>query len=108
MCEEIKYLVHVTSDDWTDDKDFYRQRCEIDSQANMLIRTFSMCSDSVKCPLFGTYITPLHAAQLWSNYKKESMQRIKVAYNDAMRLKLRVPRWHSASQLSVSTRVANL
>ena len=60
-----------------------------------------MCSDSVKCPLFGTYITPLHAAQLWSNYKKESMQRIKVAYNDAMRLKLRVPRWHSASQLIV-------
>ena len=74
-------------------------------KANMLIRKFSMCSDSVKCSLFRTYITPLYTAQLWSNYKKKSMQRLKVAYNDAMRLLLHVPRWHSASQLFVSTRV---
>ena len=51
VCEEIKYLGHVISDDWTDDKDLYRQRCKIYSQANMLIRKFSMCSDSVKCCL---------------------------------------------------------
>ena len=105
MCEEIKYLDHVIFDDWMDDKDIYRQRCKMYSQANMLIRKFSVCSDSVKCSLFRTYITPLYTAQLWSNYKYMSMQRLKVAYNDAMRLLLRVPRWHSASQLFVSTRV---
>lgn len=105
VCEEIKYLGHAISDDWTDDTDLYRQHCKIYAQANMLIRKFSMCSDSVKCSLFRTYITPLYTAQSWCNYKKKSLQRLKVAYNDAMRLLLHVPRWHSASELFVSTRV---
>lgn len=105
VCEEIKYLGHVISDNWTDDKDIYRQRCKMYAQANMLLRKFSMCSDSVKCSLFTTYITPLYTAQLWSCFKQTSMHRLKVAYNDAMRLLLRVPRWHSASQLFVSNRV---
>ena len=91
VCEEIKYLGHVISDDWMDDKDIHRQRCKIYAQANMLLRKFSMCSDSVKCSLFRSYVTPLYTAQLWSNYKKMSMQRLKVAYNDARRLLLRVP-----------------
>ena len=34
------------------------------------------------------------------------MQRLKVANNDAMRLLLGVPRWHSGSQLCVSTGVS--
>ena len=105
VCEETKYLGHVISNDWSDDKDLYRQRCKIYAQANMLSRKFSMCSDSVKCSLFRTYITPLYTSQLWSNYKQKSMQRLKVAYNDAMRLLLCVPRWHSASHLFVSNRV---
>ena len=33
------------------------------------------------------------------------MQRLKVAYNDAFRLLLQVPRWNSASQLFVSKHV---
>ena len=40
LCEEIQYLGHVISDDWTDDKDIYRQRCKIYVQANMLLRKF--------------------------------------------------------------------
>ena len=52
VLEEIKYLGHVISDDWTDDKDLYRQRCKMYAQANMLIRKFSMYSDSVKFSLF--------------------------------------------------------
>lgn len=105
VCEEIKYLGHVISDDWTDDNDIYRQRCKIYSQANMLLRKFSMCSDSVKSSLFRTYITLLYAGQLWSKYKKRSIQRLKISYNDAFRLLLHVPRWHSASQLFVSKHV---
>ena len=72
----------------------------------MLLRKFSMCSGPVKCSLFRTYITPLYTSQLWSNFKKRSMQRLKVAYNDAMRLLLGVPRWHSASPLYVFTGVS--
>ncbi len=46
VCEEIKNLGRVISDDWMDDKDIYRQLCKIHSQTNTLIRKFSMCSDS--------------------------------------------------------------
>ena len=51
----------------------------------MLLRKFSMCSGPVKCFLFRTYITPLYTSQLWSNVKKRSILRLKVASNDAMR-----------------------
>ena len=89
VSKDIKYLVHVISDDWTDYKDLYRPCSKNYAPANMLRRKFSMCSDSVKCSLLRTYITPLYTAQLWSNYQKKSMHRLKVAYNDAMRLLLR-------------------
>ena len=70
-----------------------------------LIRKFSVCSVDVKCALYRAYVTPLYTAHLWSSYRVKSMQRLKVAYNDAMRLLLRVPRWHSASQLFVSSNI---
>ena len=102
ICKETKYLGHVLSEDWTDDRDVYRQCCKIYAQANMLLRKFSMCSDDVKCSLFRAYVTPLYTAHLWHSYKVKSIQKLKVAYNDALRLLLRRPRWHSASQLFVS------
>ena len=82
--------------------DVYRQCRKIYAQANMLLRKFSMCSDDVKCSLFRAYVTPLYTAHLWYSYRVRSMQKLKVAYNDAMRLLLHIPRWHSASQLFVS------
>ena len=88
-----------------DDSDIRRQCCKIYAQANMLLRKFSMCSVNVKCALFKAYVTPLYTAHLWSSYRMKSMQRLRVAYNDALRLLLRVPRWHSASQLFVTSNV---
>ena len=102
ICNEITYLGHVISDDLKDDKDILRQRRKLYAQANMLCRKFSMCSISVKISLFKAYCTPLYTAHLWSKYKANSMQKLKVAYNDAFRLLMREPRWHSASQLFVT------
>lgn len=68
------------------------------AQANMLIRKFSMCSDSVKTTLFRAYCNPMYTAHLWQRYRKSSMQKLNVAY-DA------VPRWSSASQMFVSVGV---
>ena len=89
VCNEMKYLGHYISDDLSDDKDIHRQRCKL-------------CSVDVKVSLFKYFCTPLYTAHLWSNYKASSMQKLKVAYNDALRLLVRVPRWHSASQLFVN------
>ena len=72
------------------------------AQANMLIRKLNMCTPEVKASLFRAHCTPLYTAHLWGSYKMKSIHKLNVAYNDALRLLLRVPRWHSASQLFVS------
>ncbi len=46
----------------------------------------------------------MYTAHLWTNYKKASMQRLQLAYNDALRILLR-PRWLSASELFVNVHV---
>ena len=101
-CNEAKYLGHYISDDLSDDKDIQRQCSKLYAQANMLKRRFHMCSSDVKASLFRAYCTPLYTAHLWGRYRAKSLHRLNVAYNDALRLLMRVPRWHSASQLFVS------
>ena len=102
MCNEYMYLGHVISDDLSDDKDIFRQRRKLYAQANTLCRKFSMCSVPVKIALFKAYCTSLYTAHLWSRYKQESMRKLKVAYDDSMRLLLRAPRCSSASHMFVS------
>ena len=65
----------------------------------MLVRKFHFCSVEVKVNLFRAYCTPLYTAPLWVNYKSESLRKLKVAYNDALRILLKEPRGGSASQL---------
>ena len=55
--------------------------------------------------LFRACCTPLYTAPLWVNYKKSSMQKLHVAYNDAMRILLKIPRGGSASQMVVTAGV---
>ena len=101
----IKYLGHIVTDQMTDDDDIYRQCRKLYAQANTIARKFSQCSTKVKVSLFKTYCTPLYTAHLWSSYKKSSLQRLQVAYNDAMRILLKKPRGGSASQMFVTVGV---
>ena len=107
VCNEAKCLGHYITDDLSDDRDIFRQCRAMYAQANTLIRKFGMCSVHVKTTLFKAYCTPMYTAHLWRQYKKSSIQRLTVAYNDGMRLLLKVPRWSSASQLFVSVGVPN-
>ena len=106
VCRRIKYLGHFINDQLNDDDDVYRQCCKLYAQANTIARKFSFCSTEVKVALFKAYCTPLYCAQLWSSYKKSSMQRLRVAYNDAMRILLKIPRGGSASQMFVTSGVS--
>ena len=74
----------------------------MNTQAIMLRKKFLCCSNDVKVNLFRTYCTPLYTAPLWDRYKKASMYKLQVAYNDCMRLLFRQPRWCSASHLFCS------
>lgn len=49
-----------------------------------------MCSVNVKCLLLRAFCTPLCTAHLWCCYRKRSVRRLIVAYNDTMRLLLQV------------------
>ena len=43
VCQEIKYLGHIFTDNLHDDRDIYRQCRKLYAQANMLLRRFSIC-----------------------------------------------------------------
>ena len=103
--KKVKYLGHIITDQMSDDDDIYRQCRSMYAQANILVRKFSMCTEGVKMALFRSYCTSLYTAQLWAKYKKASLQKLQVAYNDAMRILLKRPRWSSASEMFVAARV---
>ncbi|XP_042079355.1 uncharacterized protein LOC121814967 [Haplochromis burtoni] len=103
--KKVKYLGHFITEQMNDDDDIYRQRCKLYVQANTIARKFSFCSLPVKVALFKAYCTPLYTAPLWSSYKQCSMQKLHVAYNDAMRILCRIPRSGSASQMFVAVGV---
>lgn len=65
----------------------YWQCCILYAQANMLARKFYMCSDHVKINLFRAYCTSLYTSPLWAKFKKGSMHKLQVAYNDCITLK---------------------
>ena len=105
VVKKFKYLGHIIRDDLSDDDDVQRQCCMLYGQANMLARKFHMCTDDVKISLFRAYCTPLYTAHLWCNYSKARMRKLQVAYNDAFRILLKLPRWTSASFMFVHSNV---
>ena len=88
-----------------DDDDVQRQCGKLYGQANMLARKFHMCTPDVKISLCKTYCTPLYTAHLWCNFRESKMKKLQVAYNDALRIVLKIPRWSSASEMFVSNNV---
>ena len=105
VCHETKYLGHFICDDLSDDTDISRQRRQLYVQGNTLVRKFSMCSPDVKVRLFRAYCSSMYTSYLWCQYKMASIRKLYIAYNDAMRILLRVPRFLSASQMFVEMNV---
>ncbi len=106
VCTTVKYLGNFINNEMSDDDDdMYRQRRKLYAQANILVRKFYMCSDEVKINLFRAYCTSFYTAHLWFKFKKESLCKLQVAYNDCMRILLKKPRWCIASYLFCKARV---
>lgn len=79
--------------------EIYSQCRQTNAQANILthIRYVYRWSEDV-----GLQLIVLHsAAHLWSNYKKASLQRLQLAYDDAMRRLLKRPTDLSAGLTSL-------
>ena len=97
-----KYLGHCINDELSDDDDTTRQRNKIYAQGNALIRKFYMCTENVKIALFKSYCTTLYTSTLWCKYRRESLPKLCVAYNNIFRKLTHQARDCSASQMFVS------
>jgi len=105
VTDSYKYLGHIINSRLTDDLDIQKQTRSLYARANMLKRRFSAASLHTKCMLFNAYCTPMYGCQLWNVAYRYNYDRLRVAFNDAFRLLLDVPRWTSASSLFVLHRV---
>jgi len=56
---------------------------------------FSRCLNAVKNVLFRSFCTPMYASQLWWNFRKSCMQRLRVAYNFGCRALYNLP-WRAS------------
>ncbi|KAJ8725106.1 hypothetical protein PYW07_016064 [Mythimna separata] len=100
----FKYLGHLLAADLRDDVDIERERRALAVRSNMLTRRFARCTDQVKITLFKAYCQSLYTGSLWVDYTKRSLDALRVQYNNAFRMLLRLPRYCSASEMFAQAR----
>ena len=92
--DQYKYLGILLDTELLDDKDIQRQLRYQYCAANKL-RASSHCSNGVKNVLFRSFFTPMYASQLWCNFRKSCMQRLRVADNFGCRALYNLP-WRAS------------
>jgi len=93
--DQYKYLRIVLDTELSDDKDIQRQLRYQYCAANKLRASFSRCSNAVKKVFFRSLCTPMYASQLWCNFRKSCMQRLRMAYNFGCRALYNLP-WRAS------------
>ena len=63
------------------------------------------CSDVVKSLLFKMFCSTIYCSSLWCKYTKIVYQKVKVAYNNACRIIMSLPKHCSASNMFVSRNI---
>jgi len=99
--DNYEYLGHFINSRLTDDADIMRQTRSLYATANGVVRKFSSSSLCTKLLLFKAFCTPIYGCSLWCSMFQYSLNKLRVAYNDAFRFLLNEPRWCSASRLFV-------
>ncbi|XP_063829030.1 uncharacterized protein LOC135078363 [Ostrinia nubilalis] len=99
VVKQFRYLGHVLTEHLDDDADMERERRALAVRCNMLARRFAKCSRDVKVTLFKAFCTCFYTCQLWRKYKRKSYGTLRVQYNNAFRIMMRLPRCCSASAM---------
>ena len=78
-------------------------------RSNRLVRLFSKCSKSSLLELCRRFCTVFYCSYFWTNYKKTTLSKIRVAYHNVhvYRKILGVPKRGSASTMFVSNNILN-
>jgi len=93
--DQYKYLRILLDTELSDDKDIRRQLRYQYCAANKLRASFSRCSNAVKNVFLRSFCTPMYASQLWCNFRKSCMQRLRVACNFGCRALYNLP-WRAS------------
>ncbi|XP_063530738.1 uncharacterized protein LOC134741773 [Cydia strobilella] len=101
---QFKYLGHYLTEDLKDDLDLERERRALAVRSNMLARRFTRCSKQVKITLFKAFCQVFYTGSLWVNYTLKAYNALRIQYNDAFRILLRLPRFCSASGMFAEAR----
>ena len=83
--DNIKYLGVILSNNLKDDSDIMRQLRCLYASSNILLRKFAHCSLDVKLKLVQSFCLNLYCSSLWCVYTKQSLTKIRVAYNNIFR-----------------------
>ncbi|CAG9106517.1 unnamed protein product [Plutella xylostella] len=105
VVRSFKYLGHLLNEQLNDEQDMERERRALAVRCNMLARRFARCSREVKITLFKAYCQTFYTCQLWVNFTKRFYNILRVQYNDAFRIIMKLPRYCSASGMFADARV---
>ena len=100
-----KYLGVILDSNCKVDCDIRRHVKAIYTRGNMLTHKFRNCTDSVKIRLFKSYCNSIYGGVLWTKYKKPTLKKAKVAYNDMFRSLFNIRRGESISSIFVLNRI---
>ena len=85
-----------------------RQLRNLYTKANRLLRLFHCCSTDVKIALFCSHCTCFHHPFLWTQYKKSTHSKLRVAFNNVYRRILKLPFRSSASTMCAVNNIDSL
>jgi hypothetical protein len=105
--ESVKYLGVLLTDNLCDNDEMLKHTRCLYARTNSFLRKFGACSLPVKLKFFQAYCTSFYCSYLWCMYSTQTIQKIRVAYNNAFRFLLGYDRICSASQMLVSNGVMN-
>ena len=89
--DSVKYLGVCLSNSLLDDDDILRLVRSLCGAGDKLKYCFSKCSTRVKNTLYCCYCMNMYGCQLWFKLRRDTLNRLRIAYNDSYRILNNIP-----------------
>ena len=96
-----RYLGYVLTNNGYDVKHITQMYHGLCARSNSVIRNFNKCDAEVKALLFRSFCTSFYCMSLMLLYDLRSLNKLRVCYNNSLRMMMGAPRHCSASALFV-------
>ena len=97
----------LLNDNLNDNDDIMKQMRGLYARANSVLRKFAACSFDVKLRLFQAVCTSFYCAHQWYKFTKHVISKVRVAYNNVVRLLCGYRRSCSAGEMFVNNNIYN-